>query len=128
MQLKKRKTVVWITIAVCIVIMSNISPVHEVFSLFGDNDHFRYSNHNGEFTFVEFKGRDTIMLKKVFNLYSEKSGDTILCRLFSKNPLAFWRINKYFTDPKYYLPYKSWAEIKARRKYELKNSNNWQDF
>ena len=128
MQLKKRKTIVWTTIALSIFIMSNISPVHEVFSLFGDNDHFRYSNHNGEFTFVEFKGRDTIMLKKVFNIFSEKSGDTVLYRLFSKNPLAFWRISKYFTDPKYKLPYKSWAEIKAKRKYELKNSNNWQDF
>ena len=47
-----------------VIILSNISPIHEVFSLFGDNDHFRYSNYNGEFTFVEFKGRDTAVLKR----------------------------------------------------------------
>ena len=126
MQLKK--TIIYSVIFFVVIILSNISAVHKVFSLFGDNDHFKYSNYNGEFTFTEFKGRDTIMLKKVFNLFSEKSGDTILYRFFSKNPLAFWRINKYFTDPKYNLPYKSWAQIKAKRKYELKNSNNWQDF
>ncbi len=118
----------FIILFVLVGLVSNISPVHEIFSLFGDSDHFKYSNANGEFTFVEFKGRDTVMLKKVFNLYSEKTNDTILYRLFSKNPLAFWRIKKYFTDPKYNLPYKNWDEIKSKRTYELKNSNNWQDF
>ena len=128
MQVKKSKRIVWITIVVCIVIMSNISPVHEVFSLFGDNDHFRYSNYNGEFTFVEFKGRDTAVLKRKMEHLKLEKQDSLIYRLFSKNPLAFWRINKYFTDTKYKLPYKSWAEVKAKRKYELKNSNNWQDF
>jgi hypothetical protein len=68
-----------------------------------------------------------LLKRKLKHLKIEK-GDSVIYRLFSKNPLAFWRINKYFTDPKYKLPYRSWAKIKIKRKYELKNSNNWQDF
>lgn len=128
MQLKKRKRIIYSVILLVVILLSNISPIHDVFSLFGDSDHFRYSNYNGEFTFVEFKGRDTAMLKRKLEHYKSEKGDSVIYRLFSKNPLAFWRINKYYTDPKYKLPYKSWAEIKAKRKYELKNSNNWQDF
>ncbi len=100
---------------VLIVLGSNISPVHEIFSLFGDSNHFKYSNDNGEFTFVEFKGRDTAMMNRWLTAYKQQSKDTVLYRLFSKNPFAFWRIKSYFIDPKYNLPYKNWEEIEKTR-------------
>ncbi len=55
MQLKKRKRIIYSIIFLVVVILSNISPVHDVFSLFGDNNQCRYSNYNGEFTSLNLK-------------------------------------------------------------------------
>ena len=54
--------------------------------------------------------------------------DTVVYRLFWKNPLAFWRWAEYFNDKRYDLPYKSWESIRKKRGYDIKYSNKWQEF
>ena len=117
MQLKKRKTISYSVLFAVMVILSNISPIHEAFSLFGDINHFRYSNLTGEFTFIEeWKGRDIAMMNRWWvNFKKIEKKDTTLYRLFTKNPIAFWRIRTFFADPKYKLPYKNWKEIERKR-------------
>jgi len=44
------------------------------------------------------------------------NADTIVYRVFKKNPFYFWRWSQYiFGDERYSFPYKSWDEIKKRR-------------
>jgi hypothetical protein len=49
-------------------------------------------------------------------------------RLFSKNPLSFWRWASYFSDKRYELPYLNWDEVRKRRGYDLKYATSFQDF
>ncbi len=109
-------------------ILTNVSTCHEVAIIVADTNHYRYSNSNGIFTFIEeSKGRDTAMLNRWFSEYKKETNDTILYRLFSKNPLAFWRYVDYFNDPKYKLPFKDWNEILMKRG-EIKSLDRWQNF
>jgi hypothetical protein len=128
--LKSKKIIIIILI---IMLVSNIPPLKNVISLFMDEGYFRYSNGNGSVTFCEipFKRRfynlSPIVPQKFIQL-NPNSSDTIIYRLFWKNPVAFWRWGEYFYDKRYKLPYKIWGEIRKRRGYDLKYSNNWQDF
>ena len=126
---RKRKGGIYVLLLLLIIVLSNVAPLHPFFLFFLDNDHYRYSNANGAFTFTEeSKGRNFAMAKRSFDGYKMQTPDTILYRLFRKNPLTFWRWSDYINDPKYNLPYKSWGEIRKVRGYDLKYSNNWQDF
>lgn len=125
--LKNKKIIIFTSIIFIVAILSNISPIHEVFSLFGDSNHFRYSNSTGEFTFIEeSKGRDIPMMNRWYLEFKKKEKtDTTLYRLFTKNPLAFWRIKSFFTDTKYKLPYKNWEEIERGKITDLARFQNF---
>lgn len=129
MQLKKRKAIFYSALVGLVVILSNISPIHNIFSLFLDINHSKYSNATGEFTFIEeWKGRDIAMMNRWHeNFKKTEKKDTILYRLFTKNPLAFWRIKSFFTDSKYQLPYENWEEIE-RRRGKIKDLGRFQNF
>lgn len=125
---KLNRFFIWLFI---IIFISNIPPVHTLFSFFLDSQHYRYSNYNGDFTFIEFKGHDTNMMYRRFNYYKNEQlekTDKTLYRIFRKNPLTFWRWIDYFYDRRYNFPYKSWKGIRRIRGYRLKHSNNLQDF
>ena len=80
MQLKK--TIIYSVIFFVVIILSNISAVHEVFSLFWDSNYFRYANATGEFTFIEEKGRDIPMTNRWYAEFKKKEKiDTTLYRL-----------------------------------------------
>ncbi len=84
-----------------------------------DERHYRYSNANGSFTFYEFMSRNFEMMKISHQeclLDHPKLKDKNVYRLFSKNPLAFWRWSMYLFDERYRLPYKDWKEIEQKRK------------
>ena len=118
-------------IAICILIISNLPPVKGLFSIFFDEDNYRYSNADGTYTNMDVKGSHYNLMPMVPGSFqSEHPGtsDTIVYRLFWKNPLAFWRWSDYFTDKRYSLPYKSWKSIRKKRGYDIKYSNRWQDF
>lgn len=110
-----------------VIIFSNILPVDKMFS---DGSYYRYSNIDGSVTFAQFKTRDFEMMKRRFESFTKtnKNMDTIIYRLFKKNPLAFWRWGQYFFSKRYKLPFKDWDEIKAIRGRELKNKTGFQDF
>ncbi|WP_199140530.1 hypothetical protein [Pedobacter sp. ASV12] len=76
---------------------------------------------NGSFTFYEYMDRNFEMMKRMHKgcmLDRPDQQDKNIYRLFSKNPLAFWRWRMYFFDERYKLPYKNWEEIKKTRETE----------
>ena len=87
---KNKKLIILSSIFLIVAILSNISPIHEVFSLFGDTNHFKYSNATGQFTFIEeSKGRDIAMMNRWWVTFKKiEKTDTTLYRSFTRNPLA----------------------------------------
>ncbi len=129
MQLRKKTFKISVIVIIAIIILSNIGPMHSFVSLFANANHHRYSSSTAGFTFLEqYQGRDTAMLKKKFDLFKKETSDTILYRLFSKNPLAFWRYIDYYKDPRYDLPYKDWKEIEKEHRLKNTDLTHWQDF
>jgi hypothetical protein len=121
----------WVLGLIAFIIIANVPPIKNIYHMIFDEYHYRYSNENGSFTFVEFKARDTKMMYRIMHGYKQlhpQSKDTTAYRLFKKNILCFWRWGEYFYDKRYKMPYKSWKEIKRRRGYNLEYSNNLQDF
>ena len=116
-----------ILIVISIILLANLLPLH----IFLDEGHYRYSNADGSFTGIDIKSRKYNLSPVVPDSYRKEhpnSTDTLVYRVFWKNPLAFWRWRTYFTDKRYKLPYKSWEEIKKKRGYDIEYSNKWQDF
>lgn len=125
--------IIYIFIGMLVIIAPNVGPLHSVLSLSLDIDsgHFRYSTYNGEFTFVErTKGENFAMMNRRF--HESKKNTSLkplkIHRLFSKNPLCFWRWASYFNDKRYDLPYLSWKEVRTRRGYDLEYATSYQDF
>lgn len=113
--------IVLVTIAAC-----NFTPLNVLFKLSVDSDHYQYSNLSGTVTFSEdwFKKRtisDVTKFRKVSPscIAEGFENDTLMYRLFSKNPLAFWRWKEYFTDERYDLPFARWTEISNKRENYL---------
>ena len=105
----------------CTIILANIPPFQQIFKFFLDQRHYRYSNYNGSLTFTEFMSRRFDMLKlrhEGCKLARPDLKDKNIYRLFTKNPLAFWRWRLYFVDERYKLPYKNWEDIKKVREKE----------
>ena len=128
LRIKKNKKVKYGILLLVIVSLANFTPLHQIFNLIADSNHYRYSSATGNFTFTEeMGGRDTAMLYRWFDAYKAEKKDTVLYRLFYKNPLAFWRYKSYLTDLKYKLPYKSWSKINLVRK-DTKYLGKWQNF
>jgi hypothetical protein len=111
-----KRIIVWI---LAIIIIANIPIATRLFGFFLDEGHYRYSNSDGTSTYVEFKSHNFemgIRRNDSCNLRRPKDADPTMYRLFTKNPLAFWRWGLYFYDERYKLPYKDWNEIKNNRK------------
>lgn len=116
----KRIKKILIVIA-CIVILANVPPFTTLFKVFVDEKHYRYSNSNGSFTFYEFMDRNFEMMKRNHKsclLRRPELEDKQVYRLFTKNPLAFWRWRLYFFDERYKLPYRDFGEINKIRERE----------
>jgi hypothetical protein len=58
------------------------------------------------------------------------NADTIVYRIFWKNPFTFWRWGYYLIgDEKYNFPYKNWDEIgKRRATYKTNVRSSFQEF
>ncbi len=126
----KRNKKILLVIA-SIIILANTWPFAPLFTTFIDKGHYRdgyyrYSNYNGSLTFVEFMSRDFEMMKRRHEgclLSRPDLKDKQIYRLFTKNPLAFWRWRLYFFDKRYKLPYKHWDGIeKTRAKENVKET------
>ena len=97
------------------IIVSNTPPFMYLVDWAIDLHHYRFSNASGSFTVINTASADMTGVKLAFQEYIKtkhpEPRDTILYRIFSKNPLAFWRWNSYLFDERHKLPYKSWDEI-----------------
>ena len=96
-----------------------------------DQNHYKFSNYNGSFTSIVFLDRDYEMTTGTYEHFLKvypNISDKNLYRTFWRNPLCYWRWGEYFTDTIYNHPYKGWKEIRKLRGYDLKNSNNFQEF
>lgn len=118
MQLKMKRYKKFLITIAGIIILSNTYPFTQLLKISVDERHYRYSNYNGSFTFYEFMDRNFEMMKSSHDgclSYRPNLKDKRLYRVFSKNPLAFWRWRLYFFDERYKLPYKNWADIEKTR-------------
>ncbi len=116
-----KKTII-ILLSVALVI-SNTVTFKEISRL--NHDYYKYSNGDGTVTVHEifYQGREieksypkTIFKYEGFVEQYPNSKDTTLFRLFKTNPFHFWRWAEYLYSWRFRLPYKSWEEIKLRRK------------
>lgn len=116
----KDKRIIFI-IASAIILLTNLPPFNQILKALVDEGHYRYSNYDGSFTSYEFVSRNFKMVESAHRVclrHSPALKDKKLYRLFSKNPLAFWRWGLYFFDERYKLPYKNWEDIKKTRMEE----------
>ena len=142
--MKKRKIILIITVAI---LLANIPLISWILDANFQNG-YDYSNGDGTFTrnfcsdFTCKESPDFMNLslyKKVYENDTEPLGitlrklyfkaDTVIYRLFWKNPLCCWHWGQYISgDHKYDFPYKSWGEIKDRRPKDFKLNSQWQQF
>lgn len=110
---------------------ANFTPLNWLFKISVDADRYCYSNLSGTVTVMEnrFKNRAISNFGQFSQVKPECrvpgfESDTLMYRLFSKQPLAFWRWKEYLTDERYQLPYASWEEVKERRKTYIDTLSN----
>ncbi|MEJ5148773.1 hypothetical protein [Sphingobacterium sp. MYb388] len=115
------------------VFFSNIPPLRYLFDWIVDETHYEYANASGSFYVIDRVGNNISGVKAGFKKSMEQENllnkDTVLFRLFWKNPLAFWRYYSYFdkNDERYKLTYMNKDQIEERMKnitYNLKNKVN----
>ena len=147
---KKAKIIICIIFFSAAILISNIP----IFSLIIDSilkqDYYAYSNGDGTWTggassFKELPYPNNMNLSltiidtlqdgetKPFGAQLREvypNADTVVYRLFEKNPFKFWHWYEYlFTkDHKFDFPYKSWDEIYAKRPKGFKINPQWQQF
>lgn len=124
-----------IIVGIIVLVVFNLHPLRTIMEVFIDEDHYRYTNYSGSFTVSEkpFKvDRRYPQVIKGFHAFKDdkkpNSKDTILYRLFWRNPLAFWRWRGYFTEERYKLPYMDFDEVKKRRGKNWVGDNYYQRF
>lgn len=115
----KSKTIkIAIVLFLSSVIVSNIPPIRYIISYVIDFSHDRYSNASGTFTYIDMAGNKPEDEINRFNSFVKETSPTpeesILYRIFYRNPFAFWRYYSYGYE-KYDIPYKSWSSIKKAR-------------
>ena len=134
---------------ITIIILSNISLFSWILDSYFGIDYYSYSNGDGTWTgestafkqnpypnimYLSLTKRDSshtgeiepigVTLRKSYT-----NADTIIYRLFWRNPLFFWHWWQYLSvDRRYDFPYKSWEEIRARRPKYFKLNSQWQQF
>ncbi len=141
---------------IIVIIVTNIPPVNTWIDLIVDQYHYCYSNADGTVTHIHdfFKGGPFYVPKVLSTVKVERipdtmglgpyykvlppgtdlrnhypGADTVMYRLFWKNPLTFWRWRDYvFNNEKYNFPYKSWIEIKKHRRIHQAENSTFQDF
>jgi hypothetical protein len=151
----KTRSIVLITTMVT-VLVSNIYPINSWIDTFVDENHYAYSNGDGTNTHIynAFKGGDFYvprylstatldpqknrtdttggvvelpagkLLRKTY-----KNADTVMYRIFWKNPLTFWRWKYYiFGNEKFDNPYKNWDEIIRHRPFKNPENPTFQEF
>lgn len=98
---------------------------------FDGKGHFKYSNSNASFTYLEsLSFKNGFLTDWSINRFIEEMQPSIenqeVYRLYKINPLCFWRWHYYIFISRHY-KYKSWEEIEPNR-VPYDSVNMWQDF
>ncbi|RKO69139.1 hypothetical protein D7322_23170 [Sphingobacterium puteale] len=97
-----------------IVGLVNLPPLRGLCDWLLDTYHYEFANSSGDFYIMAPSAEDFEGVNQRWDQYLKKGNvlpnDTTLYRLFSINPVAFWRYYNYF-NPIYKLPYKDKDEI-----------------
>lgn len=113
--MKSFKNILFLLLAFMIII-SNTPPFKYLVDWAMDLHNYKFSNASGSFTVTNTATTKMTGINSAFQEYIKINHppfrDTVLYRIFSKNPLAFWRWSSYLFDERHKLPYKSWDEIK----------------
>ena len=139
-----------------VVLISNVPQVTEWIEFFVANN-YAYSNADGTFTVIynrsingKFRLPKYLSTTEIDSMQTDHMGDlkiervpiglelrkvfpnadTVVYRIFKKNPAAFWRWGSYLMgDEKYNFPYKDWNKIEKRRAtYRIKELSSFQEF
>ena len=134
----KRKFKILFWIIITLLLITNWPAFKNVTGL---NDwYYRYSNISGTFTVMEIpiqgrmfkkppKGEFILNRPNFYGCKAMPQNDTVVYRLFSINPLKFWRWGEYIFDWRYRLPYTDWEAIKKKRGFGyLKISKDCMEF
>ncbi|RRB18353.1 hypothetical protein [Larkinella knui] len=103
---------------VILIFLSNTQPVKPFFVLFLEGfKSYQYATPSGGFEDFEMplKHRTYESVVRRFDAYKhEHPSDTVLYRLFRKDPFLFWRWSDMISSPKYQLPYLNPDSIKEK--------------
>lgn len=150
----KRKWIILYGVLTIIIVMANTPPFPIFIDAVIKQDLYAYSNGDGTSTnwcggsfkdkpYPNIRVLSTTIIDSTIDWDSTSpripigaelrqtypNADTIIYRLFSKNPLRFWHWRGYlFEDEKYSFPYKSWDEINKKRGDNFKLNGRWQVF
>jgi len=120
----KKKNKKWIWLGAIVILFTNWPAFKNITGL---NDwYYMYSNKSGSFTGIEnpiegrlFRkppgGKFIINSPNQYQCNTIPYSDTIVYRLFTINPIKFWRWGEYIFDWRYRLPYSNWNEIEKKR-------------
>ncbi|MBN9296847.1 MAG: hypothetical protein J0I41_07535 [Filimonas sp.] len=137
MQINYKKIATYLVVLLVII---NLPPIAAPLRTIIDDNQFRYSNADGSYTIQEHFFKARLMREPYTNKVHQDfikrypgTTDTIIYRLYWRNPLCFWRWGYYLFDKRYStFQYKNWDKIKeVRDKKEasgIKLSEDWMDF
>lgn len=124
LNMKKKKITLWIVI---IIFISNFPYVNKEILRVLDSEHFRYSNANASFTYLQRFDFKTGFINRgdnesIVKTYLNQNEDNIeIFRLYQVNLLCFWRWSYYLISSRQFR-YKNWKEIELNRvPHELDN-------
>jgi hypothetical protein len=97
-----------------------------------DQGYFSYSNVDGTYTGIQHIDIFSPWMNKTVAYYftedtRPKAANMEIYRLYTINPLCFWRWRYYFTVSRHFT-YRNWDEIKKNRSTPPALNSRWQKF
>ena len=127
----KMKTV--IITGLIILTIPNLPIINKYIAHKIDEGHFKYANLDGSFTMTQsfsFKspGFSTFGFKHFIKETTPSAENQELYRLYTINPLCFWRWNNYLRHGIHF-DYKEWSIIEENRRQKgVSEGTGWQSF
>lgn len=133
--MKKNKKIITSVIALIFIAICNIPFVSHFIDIGIQPKYYRFSNNDGSFTSqsseislfsATFDGLEN-NFRFFLDEYPDSKGNDTLYRLFTKNPLYFWRWSSFYTKKEFQVPYKNWDQIEQNR-VPYDSNSRWQKF
>ncbi|MDR2282947.1 MAG: hypothetical protein LBE37_07060 [Sphingobacterium sp.] len=125
-----KKRAVFITIFVFFIVV-NLPVINTEILKRVDGDHFRYSNADASFTYIQFLDvlqpwiSDWTVARFARERHPSEENKQVF-RIYRINPLCFWRWRYYWVVSRNF-EYRSWKQIEPQRTPRIPD-NMWQQF